>query len=51
MLKSCERSVPGTGERLIDVSSLHKILNAELNTLQGSAALSQRNIIQEEIKR
>ena len=51
VLKSCERSIPGTGERLIDISSLHRILNAELNTLQGSAALSQRSIIQEEIKR
>ncbi len=50
VLKTCERKGP-QGEKTIDVQKLHKILNDELSSLQGSAALNQRQIIQEEIKR
>ena len=49
LLKSCEQS-KAPGEKSIDIQKLHKILNEELANLQGAAALSQRQIIQEEIK-
>ncbi len=50
VLKGCEKKGP-QGEKVIDVQRLHKILNDELTGLQGSTALNQRQIIQDEIKR
>jgi hypothetical protein len=50
VLISCERVTP-VGERSIDIPRLHKILSEELSSLQGAAALSQRQVIQNEIKR
>ncbi len=50
VLKGCEQKGL-QGEKLINVQALHKILNDELVGLQGSAALNQRQIIQDEIKR
>ena len=38
-------------ERSINVQMLHRILNEELAALQGSSALGQRQMIQQEIKK
>ena len=40
----------GSGEPLVDVASLHRILAVELATIQGSAAVNQRAMIQSEIE-
>lgn len=49
VIKMCEKT-SFTGERSIDVPKMHRILTEELANLQGATALSQRQIIQEEIK-
>lgn len=46
MIKSCEEA----GSRQIDVKKLNAVLNAELAALQGTAALSQRPFIAQEIR-
>ena len=40
----------GSGEPLVDVASLHRILAVELATIQGSAAVNQRATVQSEIR-
>eukprot|EP00095_Tigriopus_kingsejongensis_P011855 maker-scaffold180_size281610-snap-gene-0.27 protein:Tk11855 transcript:maker-scaffold180_size281610-snap-gene-0.27-mRNA-1 annotation:"nuclear pore complex protein nup205" len=50
VIKSCEKP-SFTGEKSIDVPKVHRILSEELANLQGATAISQRQIIQEDIKR
>ena len=40
----------GSGEPLVDVASLHRILAVQLATIQGSAAVNQRATVQSEIR-
>ena len=51
LLKSCEAKSGSFSERAINVQMLHRILNEELAALQGSSALGQRQMIQQEIKK
>jgi len=51
VLSQCEGETQDSGhERLILVPKLHRILAAELSNLQGSTALNQRALIQQEIQ-
>ncbi|XP_043228757.1 nuclear pore complex protein Nup205-like [Amphibalanus amphitrite] len=47
VIKSCEEPGPA---RQVDIKRLNAVLNAELAALQGTAALSQRHYIVQEIK-
>lgn len=48
IIKNCESE---SNPKLIDIKKLHQILIDELNTLQGNAALGQRQAIMEEIQK
>lgn len=50
VLKSCQRP-DSVDQSTIDIQKLHSLLNNELSMLHGGAALNQRQIIQEEIRR
>ena len=47
VIKSCEEPGPA---RQVDIKRLNAVLSAELAALQGTAALSQRHYIVQEIK-
>ena len=52
VLEQCQESnaESSSHELLIEVSKLHRILAAELSAIQGSAAVNQRAMIQQEIE-